>query len=217
MKLITAALILATTLGVFSLSASADTLTLVSTGGVAVDGEYIYPYNFSLNGSTTTIPLMCIEFSRQITQGETWNVTANAIPLDNSQASIDRRAMAILLYELKTGYNGNSISDYQFAAWSILDSAALAGKSGYTANAQALAALALTQAAGSGPGFAGFTYTGFTLYVPTSDTTGWTAGQPQELIGGAPAPTPEPSSLALLGTGVLGIGAALRKRFAPRA
>lgn len=96
-----------------SLPSFADTLKLVSTSGGTVNGDNVYPYNFSVNGSSTT-DLMCLDYNRHITLGEQWNVELSSIPLDSSAVSANYRADA-WIYSMLGKY---SDADVQYAVWS---------------------------------------------------------------------------------------------------
>lgn len=207
---------LAVSAAIACMPAMAGTLKLVSTGSTVVDNAYVYPYNFSINGSSSLTSLLCINYNREVTVGETWNVNEEAIPTDSSTSSQDLRALALIDYGIATDYGGYSASDYQFADWSILDATAVDNLSGYTSTAALIASTALQEANSTSLINSGF-FSDFTLYAAnTSNTTGWTDGQPQNFIGlGDPTSvTPEPSSIALLGTGMLGLAGVIRKRLA---
>ena len=185
----------------FPLFSHADTLQFLSTSGGSSGGVNIYPYNFSVNGSSTLTSLACLNYDREITFGEQWQVNISGLDMGTSQAAINYRADAWLYSNF--GQNGESNSDVQYAIWDIFDPA-VSGNSAFTANSQDLVNLALQYAVDPGLMSSGF-FQNFSLYTPTSDQTGWTAGTPQEFLGAAdPAMTPEPSALALLGTGFLG-------------
>ncbi len=158
----------------------ADSLTFVKATGQVVDNVYVYPYSFSVNGSSAPTLLMCLDYNREITQNETWNVSVGSIALDSSALSTAYRATAYIYSQLGSSSN----SDVQFAAWDIFDDADVKNLSGFDANSKQLVAAGMAAAQNSSLIQSGF-FSNFSLYLPTANQTGWTKGKPQDFIGAA--------------------------------
>ena len=192
----------------------ADTLKLVSDSANPGGGDAIYPYNFSVNESNSLTSLVCLNFDREVTIGEEWQVNIQHLDMGSSQTAVNYRADAYLFSDFSS--SSYSKSDLQYAIWSIFDPA-VRSNSLFTSTSQTLVNLAMQEAVDPNLMDSGF-FRNFLLYTPTSNQTGWTSGTPQEFIGAASvAATPEPSSLALLGTGLISTAMFLRKRFTPAA
>lgn len=190
-------------------SGLADTLQLTSTPGQVVGGVYVYPYDFTVttsSGAQTNVPLMCLDYDLHITQGETWHVN-----IENIYTAAGSDSALLAQYEeqayLYSQLNGTNDTAVQLAVWAVNDLSAAEGNSGWgTTDAATLLADAQSNYSSLGSGF----YDQFLVYVPNGDQQGWTDGTPQSFMG--PAPTPEPSSLALFGTGLLGAVGVLKRK-----
>ncbi|MGA3161168.1 MAG: PEP-CTERM sorting domain-containing protein [Terracidiphilus sp.] len=196
------------------IKAYADTVTLtLETAGPSSGGEDIYPYNFSVNGSATTSPLMCVDFFNHINFGESWTATITQI------AGNTQYEEAAYIFSLATapGASADTTAEAQWANWDLFETQELHADflsgsvpSNYQGDVTSMLSAAASFVAGN-PNSS--LYSQYSMFVPAS---GWPSGDdtPQTFIGDTP--TPEPTSLALFGTGMLGLAAFMfrRKRLA---
>jgi hypothetical protein len=194
-------------LAAVSMSANADTLKMVSSNGPT--GPYSMQYD------ETPVSLFCIDDMRRISDGESWAVdkVSGADYFTTNKHSTDFK------YEEETYIlsqeTDSNTQDVQDALWAIFDS------NDHLSNGSAAANLVKNASS--------FDYTiaflsGYDFYIPVDpdgrkDPWNWDGnGIPQEFIGQngdpSPVPTPEPSTLALFGSGLVGMGGMLRRKLA---
>ncbi len=196
----------------------ADSLTLSGVGGQSTDGVYVYPYLFTITGAggtDTLVDMSCLNFNRDVNIGQSWNANPIDVSSISADASIDGETGAEILadaylYNQYAGAVGNAqkTSDLQFAIWSIMDPSGVSGESGFDANARALASAALSAT----PSLPSSDFANDIVFIPSDGYPN--GGEPQIFMTDPPpsAVTPEPTSLILLGTGLLGTVALLRRK-----
>lgn len=177
-------------------------MTFLYPGGNNSGGYYTYPYYFSINGGAPTA-LMCDSFTNHITQGQSWTASVTGLLQGKGlfgKDFLDYKAAGIIFLGVMGGTIDANIGNW--AIWNLFDK-------GITTDPKVLAleAQALFKAKHSGSG----ALKGLVLYTAVGSKPG---SGPQEFIGYNPGImiTPEPASLLLLSTGLLGLAALLRRK-----
>jgi hypothetical protein len=185
-------------------------MDVTNVEGTSYNGEDVYPYYGHANGDPIT--LMCISFTADMNLGETWHAMDEVLPLTPQfEEAAWLFTDANIALALPTPDHNRQIAD-QWAAWELFDPAAYSNP----------APGADTQLAAAEAAFASEPtsfYQGFIVYVPIPGTQS-ELGTAQFFLGydvqspvpPGPSTLPEPGSLILLGSGLLGLAGFVYRR-----
>jgi PEP-CTERM motif len=165
-----------------------------NAGSNSYNGVPSYPYYLSVNGGPLQF-MMCLGYNEHISGGETWMATVAPVgSLDLATHLVDYQAAYLFTFAVA---DQGADSDLNAAIWYLYEGVPTldTGAANYVALAQ-------------GMSYSQGEFPNVVLYTAIPGTESGTLGTAQNFFG-----TPEPGSLLLVGTGLLGAAGMVRRKF----
>lgn len=189
--------------------AGSVSMALTGVGGNNAGGVYTYPYYLSVNGATS-VSMICDTYDNEITVGETWKATESSLLDDKGlfgKQLLDYKAAGLIFKSILAGTV--SVNAGNYAIWGLFSANARNNPYFQSSGAGTIESEYLAMAA-TAPNSA---FRGLVLYTPIPGTQS-SGGTAQEFM--AFSPVPEPTTLALFGTGLFSLFGMVRRRKAVR-
>jgi hypothetical protein len=184
-------------LGMLAVPAVAATVNMQFTGlptGNTYGGVASYPYDVSVNGGANQW-MMCVGYYEHIEGGETWQANVISVgSLDLATYLVDYEAA--FLFKMAVA-DGGVNGDINGATWYLFE-----GVPSLTPGAQALVTLAQSQTFTQGE------FQDVLVYAAIPGSENGNLGTAQDFL----ASTPEPGTLAMFGSGMIGLASVLRRK-----
>lgn len=189
-------------------TAFADSVTLTGAGPANQGGVYVYPYTLNIDG--TSYAGICDDYNHEVHVGESW--TANLYSLTPAGMNFARfgteglqnyEEAAWLLSQIPSA-GASEVGDINFAVWSIFTAGVPVQPKTSTLDGSAYWLAQASSAASNG--FGGMSFDSYRIVTPTDSGT----GSAQEYL----IRVPEPSSMLMLGSGLIGFAGLMRKKLA---
>ena len=210
--------------------AGSVTMQFTSVGGTNSGGVFTYPYDFTVTptggGASQNLSLMCIDFNTEVYIHESWtaNVYTASTAATYDGTGNDHLTLTTAQFE-EEAYLYTQAEKYVTSGDPTMSGAAnwadwaLGASNPVTFLTSHLGAPEYSAELKDAENYLNFTgvdlanYANYLVYVPADPdkVDPSSDGLPQTFVG-APAPTPEPSSLVLLGSGLLTAAGALYRR-----
>jgi hypothetical protein len=184
-------------MGLLALPAMAGTVNMQFTGlptGNTYWGVASYPYDISVNGGPNQW-MMCVGYNEHIEGGETWKANVVSVgSLDPVTNLLDYEAAFLFKHAVA---DGGADSNINAATWYLFE-----GAPSLTPEAQAWVTLAQNQTYTQGQ------FADILLFRAIPGTESGNMGTAQDFLGS----TPEPSTLMMFGSAIVGMAGVLRRK-----